>query len=761
MKHRTLISPRIIPALLAFVSSLLTASVQAQEPEAVRPPIVVNIYDNNSVSIQRNAEYLLDGEHTLTLDDVRSLAMAKQFKQVETIHPNFGYTSNIIWLKISVKNTLSHPITRIIDVASQIVDSIAFYVPLSDGQYRQEWAGNAMFIDMRTMKRRRAVFELHLEANEQKTYYAQALGKNPFLFNLLLYTPEQFSVVEREDYTFYGVIWGIVLCMIAFNAALFAVTLNRLYIIAALHLTASLFALFAVAGVFGEMFWYDVPSFNTRVLSVSIFLANIFSLIFAQLFCATQRYVPRIHLAMNICNAISLVMLAFALFGHIPLSIAGGFSLVVISLIIIAGYRAMAHSPRIVRAALWLYILSWGICNVGVIIANLAGTSILPEFGDFIATKLGTLFGALQIVMESFALSLYTVQAQRQLTDEKQQRALAENARELEYERNIELAKINSSMVNQQHQLQEQKINAEQANIMLQEANKELVQQKILLEEQRLETERVNTELHERYTELGIANKEKGEFLGIAAHDLKNPLTGLKGMIEILRSGDEIKPAYMNRMALTMQQSVDRMFDIVRNLLDVHTIEQGALQLTLETHDLLTLAKNVCDSYRLPAAHKRITIEFKANAADIPCFVDDTFATQIIDNVLSNALKYSPSQTTITVRTLKVSADATAPAIQHSQTFGAYGIQEIERITANMALLLVQDRGPGLTDEDKTRLFQKFARLSAQPTGGEHSTGLGLSIVKRLVENMHGQVWCESRVGEGATFIVAFPTASA
>ncbi len=733
----------------------------AQSPDVTpSSPILVNIYDDKSLPIQRNAEYLLDAAHTLTLDDVRSVAVAKQFRQVATNHPNFGYISDIVWLRISVKNTLSHPVTRILDVASQIIDSVAFYVPLAGEQYRQEWAGSAIFIDMRSMKRRRAVFEIKLEANEQKTYYVQALGKNPFLFNLMLYTPEQFSAVERDSYTFYGVVWGIVLCMIAFNAALFTVTLNRLYLIASLHLTASLFALFAVAGVFGEIFWFDVPSFNTRVLSVSICLSNILSLIFAQNFCSTRQYAPRIHLVMNVFNALSVMMLALACLGYVPLSVSGGTSLLAITLILVAGYSAIRHSPRVVRAALWLYILSWGICNVGVIIANLAGTSFFPDFGDFIVTKLGTLAGALQIVMESFALSLYTVQAQRQLTDERQQRALAEKARELEHERNIELAKINSSMMNQQNQLQEQKINAEQANIMLQEVNKELIRQKLLLEEQRLETERVNAELHERYTELDIANKEKGEFLGIAAHDLKNPLTGLKGMIEILRSGDEIKPAYMNRMALTMQQSVDRMFDIVRNLLDVHTIEQGALQLTPEVHDLLALAKSVCDSYRLPAAHKRISIEFKANAAEIPCYVDDTFATQIIDNLISNAVKYSPTQTTITVRTLRVSADDAAPEAQHTYTFKEYGIQEIERVTADMAVFMVQDRGPGLTEDDKKRLFQKFARLSAQPTGGEHSTGLGLSIVKRLVEKMRGQVWCESSTGEGATFIVAFPTTS-
>lgn len=71
----------------------------------------------------------------------------------------------------------------------------------------------------------------------------------------------------------------------------------------------------------------------------------------------------------------------------------------------------------------------------------------------------------------------------------------------------------------------------------------------------------------------------------------------------------------------------------------------------------------------------------------------------------------------------------------------------------------IQDEGPGLTEDDMKKMFGKFARLSAQPTAGEHSTGLGLSIVKKLVEAMNGKVWCESEPGKGATFIVELPSA--
>ena len=103
---------------------------------------------------------------------------------------------------------------------------------------------------------------------------------------------------------------------------------------------------------------------------------------------------------------------------------------------------------------------------------------------------------------------------------------------------------------------------------------------------------------------------------------------------------------------------------------------------------------------------------------------------QVFENLVSNAVKYSPPGKKIFVR-LKAEA----------------GVVRFE----------VEDQGPGLSKEDQKKLFGKFARLSAKPTGGEHSTGLGLSIVKRLVEAMNGKVWCESELGMGAKFIVTIP----
>jgi signal transduction histidine kinase len=118
--------------------------------------------------------------------------------------------------------------------------------------------------------------------------------------------------------------------------------------------------------------------------------------------------------------------------------------------------------------------------------------------------------------------------------------------------------------------------------------------------------------------------------------------------------------------------------------------------------------------------------------------------SQVFENLLSNALKFSPSGTTVTL-VARYSEDNSTCCGDGSSP----GCIRVE----------VRDEGPGLDAEDMAKLFGKFARLSAQPTGGEHSTGLGLSIVKRLVEGMQGRIWCESEREKGAVFIVELPAA--
>jgi signal transduction histidine kinase len=234
--------------------------------------------------------------------------------------------------------------------------------------------------------------------------------------------------------------------------------------------------------------------------------------------------------------------------------------------------------------------------------------------------------------------------------------------------------------------------------------------------------------------ELSRLNEEKNEFMGIAAHDLRNPLGAIIGYSElVVEDARSLKHDDLEDNGRRIVEAASRMVEMVQNLLDANRIERGEMKLNLAPTDLCPVLNEVIETQRPPATAKQQTIHLEIESSPVVVPVDPSVAVQVLENLVSNAVKYSPPSKDIFVRLKK---------------------------QPNVARIEVQDQGPGLSAEDQKKLFGKFARLSAKPTGGEHSTGLGLSIVKKMVEAMNGKVWCESELGQGATFIVEFPTAS-
>jgi two-component system, sensor histidine kinase and response regulator len=234
-----------------------------------------------------------------------------------------------------------------------------------------------------------------------------------------------------------------------------------------------------------------------------------------------------------------------------------------------------------------------------------------------------------------------------------------------------------------------------------------------------------------RYSQaLRALNDEKNEFLGIAAHDLRNPLGAVRGYAELLLEEPGMSRAEQEQLFLRIQDASARMAEMVQNLLDANRIERGEMKLNLGRIDLVSLLASVIEGQRSRARAKDQAISFGHGEVPVTALADSSVAVQVFENLLSNAIKYSPPGKAITVRL---------------------------RGEAGSVRCEVQDEGPGLSAEDQKRLFGKFARLSAKPTGGEQATGLGLSIVKRMVEAMNGKVWCESEPGKGAVFCVTLP----
>jgi signal transduction histidine kinase len=226
----------------------------------------------------------------------------------------------------------------------------------------------------------------------------------------------------------------------------------------------------------------------------------------------------------------------------------------------------------------------------------------------------------------------------------------------------------------------------------------------------------------------------KDEFMRIASHDLKNPLTeimGIAGLVEAMVPPGTPMPERLHTMVGKQRLAAKRMQTIIEDFLDLQAAEGGALRLSLAPLQLGELAEEAVEATRLAAAAKDIALSLEPAALPEVAADRDRLA-QVALNLVDNAVKFAPPGASVVVRT---------------------------RQDGDWAVFEVEDNGPGLKDEDFKRVFTKYGRLSSRPTGGEKSTGLGLSICKQLVEQHHGQIGVHNNPTAGATFWFKLPNA--
>lgn len=231
--------------------------------------------------------------------------------------------------------------------------------------------------------------------------------------------------------------------------------------------------------------------------------------------------------------------------------------------------------------------------------------------------------------------------------------------------------------------------------------------------------------------QLSKADAAKNRFLGMAAHDLRNPLASIRGLSEFLRDGvvGQLTPDQLD-LVETIHTASQSMLRMVNDLLDVATIESGELKIDPAPHDIAELIEKAVYLANIDAAKKNTRIEFSPPATPVYPKFDAAKMQQVVDNLLSNAVKYSPPGSLVTV---ELGGDGKAC------WFG------------------VKDRGPGIPDNERDLLFKDFGRLSVKPTGGEKSTGLGLAICRKIVDAHHGSIVAENLAAGGCEFRVTFP----
>jgi two-component system, sensor histidine kinase and response regulator len=228
--------------------------------------------------------------------------------------------------------------------------------------------------------------------------------------------------------------------------------------------------------------------------------------------------------------------------------------------------------------------------------------------------------------------------------------------------------------------------------------------------------------------------EDKEESLGILMHQLKNHLVGMNMTADVLCDGDRLfRDPGLGLMLEDISRSSGQMLSFV-NLFLANAATDHQLVIKLEPVCLSEAASRSVQQFQEAARRKELVVHASLPAENALVQADPNALNQVLDNLLSNAVKFSPSGKQISV---------------------------IVRPTATHVECQVQDQGNGFTPEDKSRMFRRYGRLSARPTGGESSAGLGLSIVKRLMDAMSGELACESAAGSGARFSIRLPRAAA
>lgn len=235
-------------------------------------------------------------------------------------------------------------------------------------------------------------------------------------------------------------------------------------------------------------------------------------------------------------------------------------------------------------------------------------------------------------------------------------------------------------------------------------------------------------EMIEANRKLEELNEEKDGLMSIVAHDLKSPFKKIKGFLNLINLVEDEgeKKTYMQMIEDVILGGEA----LINDLLEINALSDSIIEPKYSEYCLIEELQASLDGFRDQASKKHIELNLSLTHNEI-CILSDKFAiNRIIDNLVSNAIKFSNQNSEINV-------------------FFDQGEEDVK--------IIVQDFGPGISEEDQQKMFKKFQRLTAVPTAGESSTGLGLYIVKKLAESIGGKIELQSKLGEGSIFTLTIP----
>lgn len=244
-----------------------------------------------------------------------------------------------------------------------------------------------------------------------------------------------------------------------------------------------------------------------------------------------------------------------------------------------------------------------------------------------------------------------------------------------------------------------------------------------------VDLEEQKNQLEQNEKELINLRKQKDETLSMVAHDIKNPAATIKNFVELLESYD-LNAQEQQEILSGLMETSSRILNLADEFTAVVAEEKHTLNLKKEKNNINNAVDSIVKSNKTNAETKQIVLNTNKSVTIPETSFDETKIKEVIDNFVGNAIKFSPPNTEVKVST---------------------------QLSGNFVTVEIKDNGFGLTQDEISRAFDKGSKLSTKPTGNEKSSGLGLWIAKKIVEEHDGKVWVKSKKGIGSTFAFKIP----
>lgn len=625
------------------------------------------------------AEILEDPSGELTINDVTSPEKSKAFSAWGSENNiNYGFTSSAHWIRIPLVKASGEDASKVIEVPYAQISEISFFAP----EHPTVVTGNLYPVSSRAFFHRFFAFPIELK-NETQYFYIRVASSYALTVPIMLWQEDAFYAHQQKTLMVQFLYYGGLLTLLIYNLFLFFSLKNRQFLYYALF--AGLFGMGMLAGNgYGRLLlWPDLAKFDDISQTFLLSLTSAMGATFTSAFLNTRNQLPRIHRLLKTSALLFIVVSAFLLASiwiELPTKIAFEIfalnAVVTFFLIVLAGIKSIKLGYKPAR----FFSLAWGMLFVGAVIATLRAFGVVTS---------NTITEYVLQISSSIEMLIFSLALAAMIAEEKNQREIA----------------------------QKRALVAENKLVKtLQSAEKDL--KKLIAER----TQELEISLaHEK-----ALRNQYVRFSALIAHEFRNPLSIIQSQLSLIRKEDQKGTNQIEKRSNIILDTTNRLAAMFDGWLDQGRVQNALSNLNISKIKLMPWLEGLIKKYSV--ASNKLDFEIKLNPQIKSIEADTELLQSALNNLIDNAVKYSPAGSSITIETL--------------QKPGYVGIAVI-------------DQGIGIAPKHQEKVFAEYFRVS--PEGTTTGIGLGLALVKEIAKAHKGYIDLKSKLNQGSTFTIWIP----